>query len=194
RRLGGTPQRFVALRGLQTFYAVRAELPMAAELAEELLRLAQRQHDPTLLVFADLSLGSTLFHRGAFVQARVHLEQGTPRNIPWQEHDPAFLYGHSAGVVCLSWATLALWLLGYPEQALQKGHEAITWARQLAQPLSLAFALNWVAWLHQLRREPQAAQDQAEAAMALCTEHRFTHPLPSARVLRAWPLPPPQPA
>ena len=137
RRLGDTPQLFVALRGLQTFHAVRAELPMAAELAEELLCLAQRQPDPTLLVFAHLSLGSTLFHRGAFVQACVYLEQGTPLNIPQQEHDPAFLYGHGPGVVCISWAALALWLLGYPEQALQKGHEAITWARQLAQPFSL---------------------------------------------------------
>jgi len=188
RRMGDTPQLFVALRGLQTFHAVRAELPMAGELAEELLRQAQRQHDPTLLVFAHLSLGSTLFHRGAFVQARVHLEQGTPLNIPRQEHDPAFLYGHSAGVVCLSWATLALWLLGYPEQALQKGHEAITWARQLAQPLSLAFALNWVAWLYQLRREPQAAQDQAEAAMALCTEQGFAQLLAFGRLLRGWAL------
>jgi DNA-binding winged helix-turn-helix (wHTH) protein/predicted ATPase len=188
RHMGDTPQLFVALRGLQTFHAVRAELPMAAELAEELLLLAQRQHDPTLLVFAHLSLGSTLFHRGAFVQARVHLEQGTPLNIPQQDHDPAFLYGHGPGVVCISWAALALWLLGYPEQALQKGHEAITWARQLAQPFSLAFALNWVAWLHQLRREPQAAQDQAEAAMALCTEQGFAQLLAFGRVLRGWAL------
>jgi DNA-binding winged helix-turn-helix (wHTH) protein len=122
RRLGDTLQLFVALRGLQTFHAVRAELQMAAALAEELLLLAQRQNDPTLLVFAHLSLGSTLFHCGAFVQARVHLEQGMALNISPLEHAPAFLYGHSAGVVCISWAALALWLLGYPEQALQRGH------------------------------------------------------------------------
>jgi len=188
RSMGDTPQLFVALRGLQTFHAVRAELPMAAALAEELLRLAHHQHAPTLLVFAHLSLGSTLFHCGAFVQALVHLEQGMPLNIPQQEHDPAFLYGRSAGVVCISWAALALWLLGYPEQALQKSHEAITWARQLAQPLSLAFALDWTAWLHLLRREPQAAQDQAEAAMSLCTEQGFAQLLAFGRLLRGWAL------
>ena len=188
RRLGDTLQLFVALRGLQTFHAVRAELQMASELAEELLLLAQRQHDPTLLVFAHLSLGSTLFHRGAFVQARVHLEQGMALDVPPLDHAPAFLYGHGAGVVCLSWATLALWLLGYPDQAQQRGHEALTRARQLAQPLGLAFALNWVAWLHQLRREPQAAQDQAEAAMALCAEQGFAQLLAFGRLLRGWTL------
>ena len=91
-------------------------------------------------------------------------------------------------MVCISWAALALWLLGYPEQALQRSHEAITWARQLAQPFSLAFALNWAAWLHQLRREPQAAQDQAEAAMALCTEQGFAQLLAFGRLLRGWAL------
>jgi len=139
-------------------------------------------------VFAHLSLGSTLFHRGAFVQARVHLEQGMALDVPPLDHAPAFLYGHGAGVVCLSWATLALWLLGYPDQAQQRGHEALTRARQLAQPLGLAFALNWVAWLHQLRREPQAAQDQAEAAMALCAEQGFAQLLEFGRLLRGWAL------
>ena len=188
RRMGDTPQLFVALRGLQTFYAVRAELQIAAELAEELLLLAQRQHDPTLLGFAHLSLGSTLFHSGAFVQARVHLEQGMGLNVPPSEHAPAFLYSHGAGVVCLSWAALALWLLGYPDQALQRSHEALTLARQLAQPFSLAFALDWAAWLHHLRREPQATQDQAEAAMALCTEQGFAQLLAFGQLLRGWAL------
>jgi predicted ATPase len=188
RRLGDTLQLFVALRGLQTFHAVRAELPMAAALAEELLLLAQRQHDPTLLVFAHLSLGSTLFHTGAFVQAREHLEQGMALNIPPREHAPAFLYGHGAGVVCISWLALTLWLLGYPEQAQQRGHEALTRAQQLAQPFGLAFAVNWVAWLHQWRREPQVTQAQAEAAMALCTEHGFAQLLALGRMLQGWAL------
>jgi predicted ATPase len=188
RRMGDTLQLFVALRGLQTFHAVRAELQTALALAEELLLLAQRQHDPTLLVFAHLSLGSTLFHSGALVQARVHLEQGMALNVPPLEHAPAFLYGHGAGVVCISWLALTLWLLGYPDQAQQRGHEALTRARQLAQPLGLAFALDWVAWLHQLRREPQTTQDQAEAAMALCTEQGFAQLLAFGRVLRGWVL------
>ena len=188
RRMEDTLQLFVALRGLQTFHAVRAELQMALALAEELLLLAQRQHDPTLFVFAHLSLGSTLFHSGAFVQARVHLEQGMALNVPPLEHAPAFLYGHGAGVVCISWLALTLWLLGYPDQAQQRSHEALTRARQLAQPFDLAFALDWATWLHQLRREPQATQDQAEAAMALCTEQGFAQLLAFGRLLRGWVL------
>ena len=43
-----------------------------------------------------------------------------------------------------SWAALVLWLLGYPDQALQTGHEAIALAQELAHPYSLIYALNWM--------------------------------------------------
>jgi hypothetical protein len=36
-------------------------------------------------------------------------------------------------------ATGALWRLGYPEQALQRSHEALTLACELSHPFSLAF-------------------------------------------------------
>jgi predicted ATPase len=188
RRLGDTPQLFVALRGLQLYHTVRAELPMASELAEELLLLAQRQHDPMLLVLAHLALGIIRFHSGAFVQARVHLEQGMALDAPELKQAHAFLYGNDAVMVCISWAALTLWLLGYPDQAQQRGHAALTRARQLAQPFSLAFAQAWTAWLHQLRREPRATQAQAEAAMAVCTEQGFAQLLAFGRLLQGWAL------
>ena len=40
-------------------------------------------------------------------------------------------------------------------------------AQELFHPFSLAFALNYAAWLYQLRREQQAAQEQAEATTDL---------------------------
>ena len=72
-------------------------------------------------------------------------------------------------MACLSFAALALWFLGYPDQALKRSHEALTLAQELSHPFSLALALDWAAWLHQFRREGQAAQERAEAAIALST-------------------------
>ena len=91
QRLGDPPQLFVALRGLQLFHVVRAELQTASTLAEDLLLLAQRQHDPTLLVFAHLARGIILFHCGAFGQARAHLAQGMALQVPASPHAQAFL-------------------------------------------------------------------------------------------------------
>jgi hypothetical protein len=59
------------------------------------------------------------------------------------------------------------WLFG---PGLRRSYEAITLARELAHPLSLAFALDFAAVLHQLRREGQDAQERAEALITLSTE------------------------
>ena len=61
-------------------------------------------------------------------------------------------------------------------------------ALELAHPFSLAFALNWAATVHQFRREAQATQEQAEALIALATEHGFGLWVPFATVLRGWAL------
>jgi hypothetical protein len=49
RQVGGTPRLFPALRGLWQFCVLRG-VQMARELAEQFLSLAQRVHDPDLLL------------------------------------------------------------------------------------------------------------------------------------------------
>src|SRR4029453_19622545 len=63
------------------------------------------------------------------------------------------------GVACRSYAALALWWLGYPEQALQRSREALALAEELAHPHSTAYALCCTTVLHQYRREAQRAQE-----------------------------------
>jgi predicted ATPase len=83
---------------------------------------------------------------------------------------------------------VTLWLLGYPDQALQRGHEALTLARELADPVSLAIALCFAMWVHQFRREGRLAQERAEAAIALATEQGFTVVRANGTIFRGWAL------
>ena len=92
------------------------------------------------------------------------------------------------GVVCLSYAALALWQLGRPRQAQDRSHEALSLARDLSHPQSLALALVWGAWLRQFRREPQPAREHAETAAALCAEQGFPLWLSMAVILQGWAL------
>ena len=103
-------------------------------------------------------------------RAREHLEQGFALYDPQQHRAHALLYGQDPGVACLCWAAHVPWYLGYPDQALKRSYEALTLARELSHPYSLAYALVHAAWLHQYRREGQAAQELAEAAIALSGE------------------------
>ena len=90
--------------------------------------------------------------------------------------------------MALYFAALALWYLGYPDQALQRCQQAVTLAQELSHPFSLAFALEGMAELYQFRREAQHTQERAEALMTLSTEQRFAFWLVSATVLRGWAL------
>jgi hypothetical protein len=42
---------------------------------------------------------------------------------------------------------MAMWFLGYPDQALERIDEALTMAQTLAHPYSMAVALNRAAFL-----------------------------------------------
>ena len=105
----------------------------------------------------------------------------TPRSTP-----PVLV--QDPEVMCLSYMAWTLWLLGYPDQALERIQEALTLARELSRPLSLAWALNSAAMVHQFLQEGQAAQEQAEAGVALCTEQGFPYWLAFGTILRGWAL------
>jgi predicted ATPase len=159
----------------------------AHELGEQLLRLARRGHDPALLSTAHRAFGTTSYHRGEFLQARAHLEQSLALYDPQQHRALAVHQGTDPGVVGRSWAAGVLWFLGYPDQALHRGYEALTLARAQAHPFSLALALTLgVATIHQLRREARTAQESVEALMTLATEHGFPHWLAAGTPLRGW--------
>jgi predicted ATPase len=109
---------------------------------------------------------------------------------PQQHRSHIFLYGYGQdpGATSLYYAALALWYLGYPDQALQRSQQAVTLAQDLSHPFSLAFALEGMAEIYQFRREAQRTQERAEALMTLSTEQRFAFWLVSATVLRGWVL------
>jgi predicted ATPase len=188
RQMGDTPQLFPVLYGLFRFYFIRGELQTARELGEQLLTLAQPQQDQVLLLSAHRALGDVLFFLGEVASARAHVEQGIALYNPQQHRSLAFLYGDDPGVDCLSYVALALWWLGYPDQALHSIDAALTLSRQLAHPLSLARALSFAAWLYLFRREWWAAQEQAEIVIALATEQGFPIWTGVGMIFRGWVL------
>jgi predicted ATPase len=186
QQVGETRQLFRVLYGLHNFHLVRAELHTARELSEELLTLAQHIQDPTYLLGAHWTLGGALFCLGEFASACEHWEQSHTLYDSQQHYAHAFLFGWDLGVFCRVWAPHALWHLGYPDQALTMSRQALARAQELSHPFSLAAALDYTAMFHQFRREPRAVHEQAEAAIALCTEQRFAYYLAWGTTMRGW--------
>jgi len=188
QRVGETPQRFAVLRGLWQFYNGRGEYQTARDLGEQCLHLAQQGHDTACLLEAHHTLWTTRFLLGELPLARTHLEQGLALYDPRQHRALAFLYGHDPGVCCRSVAAVALWVLGYPDQAMRQQHAAHTLAQELAHPPSLAFTRMLAAIAYQLRREAHAAHEQAEALIPLATEQGFALFLAIGGILRGGAL------
>ena len=175
QQVGESSQRFAVLDALSIFHYMRAEYRAAQTVAEQFLDLAQRQHDPAQLLRAHGRLSQTLFNVGAFVLSRTHVEQGLALLDP-QGHTtvPSALSRLRASRrTWLHQLSRTLWMLGYPDQAVQRSQEALTLAHALAHPFVLVDALYGSALLQRYRREWQTVQAHTEAMLALATEHGF---------------------
>jgi DNA-binding winged helix-turn-helix (wHTH) protein/predicted ATPase len=188
-QVGDTAQLSKVLMGLFGFHGVRGELQAALKRAEDLLRLAQREHDDFLHCVAHLDMGFALFFRGELAPARANFERALALYDPQQHSDQPLLGGAQDFVVsCLSHLTLGLIVLGYPDQAVTCIREALTRAQELAHPYSLVYALIHAVHVHELRREIQTVQEHAEAMIAICEEQAFAFWLAVGMFYQGWVL------
>ncbi len=183
-----TSQLFPILRGLYVFYLLRGEVRTAHELGERLLSIAQSVHDPAFLLEAHFAVGQTLVFRGEFVAARAHLDHGIALYDPVRHRSHAFLYGQDPGVFCRLLAAWNLGFLGYPDQALSTGQEALAVAQEVDHPLSRAAAHVLFAVTLQFRRDGHAAQEHAGAGVALSAQQGFPFFLALGTVVGGWAL------
>jgi class 3 adenylate cyclase/predicted ATPase len=188
QQVGETLELFPILFGLFRYYVAQPQLHTARELGEILLRLAQRADDPALSVIAHHALGATWCYLGVLPVARQHLEEAIAHYTPDQRRVPMFRSGQDPGVACRINGARTLWLLGYPEQAVARLHDALALAHELSHPYSLASAQQGAALISQLRRDVLTVHAHAEAAVALATEHGFPLWAAMGTSLRGWAL------
>src|SRR5262249_17542969 len=123
-RLGETSQLFPVLWGLWLFHKARSELARAWAMAEDLFRLAQQPGDSALLLQSHQALAVTSLCRGEPAATREHMERGIALYDPGRHSGQTLLFGQDPGSACLAFGALALWLLGFPDQARARMREA----------------------------------------------------------------------
>jgi predicted ATPase len=191
REVGETPTLIPVLQGLRRLYALRGDRgdgQKARELGEQLLTLAQGQKDTTLLQEAHWANGQTLCYLGELNPARTHLEQSSAFYTPQSLSSQVSRDAAGTQIACLVHMGYVLWVLGYPDQALETSDEALSLAHELSHPFTLAFAFWGMAHLNQCRREVQATLERSEATIALSNEQGFQVWVDYGTPLRAWAL------
>ncbi len=185
QQLGDTNHLPPVLYGLYVNNLARANYRNALALGTEFLALAEEQQSPAVIV-GDRAVGVPLFFMGELAQARRIFEAGLAGYDPAKHRPLTWLYGGEPAMVCHNYLAWTKWLQGYPDQALQDSREALRLSREVTHGQSQAQTLAGMALLHQYRREPQAARELAEAAIALASEQGLALWLGWGTILRGW--------
>src|SRR5262249_20892841 len=130
-------QVMVALAG---FYLFRGDLQQAHACAAQGLELSEQTQPRSALLWAHHQLGTILFAMGEFVAGRTHIAEAMALHDRYPPKTSTFRGVDDPAVRCHVDAGLALWCLGYPDQALKESHAGLALAQRLAYPLSLASA------------------------------------------------------
>ena len=184
--VGETPETFRALWGLAVFYHARSELGTAIEMGDQLLGIAERSGDASVLISANISVGCPLLWQGRFAECLARVERSVALYDRDRHRELAYVYGENPGVSSRAYASMALWYLGFPDRALRMIEEAVAVAEEGTHPFSVGYALNFVAVIHLLRRERDAVRRAAERTIAVAEEQHLGLWLNTGNFYRAW--------
>ena len=166
--------RFKALWGLYYYSMSSGRLREAAAHADELLGLAQRLGADDLILEGHHAKWSTSTWCGKFAAANEHTQEGILRYDCTQHHALAFTFsGHDPGVCARAVRAMNMALLGFPQQAMKHAGEAVTLARSLSHPYSLALAMWLCAIVLQVGRQRRSCRDLATELLEVSQEHDF---------------------
>jgi predicted ATPase/DNA-binding winged helix-turn-helix (wHTH) protein len=168
-----TFQAFQVMGGYWLMAIARPQLPTVRELAEHLLRMSQSVQNRLLTTCAHLALGMTGFYQGELILAQNQWKEALTIYDPHDHNALHSLFGQDPGVLCLCYLARDLWLLGYPDAALQKGVEAIELAQHVGDWYCLACATMDLAWIHKMRGDLQRTEEQAARCIQVCQQYGF---------------------
>jgi predicted ATPase len=154
---------------IPNFVAFNGEV--ARELAAQFLALAERQGATGPLMIGHQMMGNSLAATGDFAEGRAHYDQAFVLYDPAVHRPLAMRFsGADWRVGVLSFRSLTLWMLGYPEAALADAEQALENAREIGHAATLMLALFWAGLTKMSCRNYAAAKALEEELVALADQ------------------------
>ncbi|WP_442509782.1 protein kinase domain-containing protein [Novipirellula sp. SH528] len=173
-KYGTLEDRFFVMWGLWGWRLIRADMDICDDIAKEVMQLVVNASDGSgLLSEAYWVVGATAYYKGDLRSGLDLLEEGLKRIEPEKERESSLKTGQRCSVLCRSHAALALWQLGFPDQALQHADETIRRAREQNHPFSFAMGLFFRRQVLEFCGLVDQAQESIEEEYAICHENGF---------------------
>ncbi|WP_170381646.1 ATP-binding protein [Ruegeria atlantica] len=185
-RVEETEHLFPVLNGLYSFHLVRAEYDLARNVAGQLLKLASASGETQHRMVAHRAMGAVLFHIGELSPAYEHLNTALELYNRERDGHLAYVYGSDHAAITSCFLSLAIWMRGAPDKALEIQKQAVAAARELEHAHSIAQSLTYLCMLHLLRREPEQVTEVADQLEDLASKHSFKFMSLTAVLWRSW--------
>jgi len=147
---------------------------LAQQVGQDLLRLSRLSNEPAGLVVGYSAYALSLLVAGEFGSCRSNTKELLEIRDPISYRTLVHQTGIHPQVNSKVGLGIALFCLGFPDQARAQSRAAVTEARRLAHPRTLAGSLSGDAWLHSLAGDNAAAlNERADELVAVATDQGF---------------------
>ena len=143
---------------------------VARELAARFLAFGERDEAAVPRMIGHRTMASTLAFTGDLVEAKAHYDQALALYRPAEHRRLMTRFGQDLRVTCLAFRSMALWLLGYPEAALNDADRALMEARQLEHAATFMFTLNFPILVNTYCGNYHAASEHLKELVVLAEE------------------------
>jgi tetratricopeptide (TPR) repeat protein len=172
-QLDDPPEVFPVRWALTLFHAIRGDLRVYRERADELMIQAEQSGNPSYLMAAHHLVGVSLEFLGNMVESSRVLDRGRDLHVPAEHMTYTATFGLDPGMIARAMSSRPLWALGYPDRADERARETLTLARSQRQPMTLAFALVVAQGIHLYRGESAEAVSMGDEIVALSREYEL---------------------
>jgi predicted ATPase/class 3 adenylate cyclase len=186
-RLGDEEPLLATLSGEFVYHFVRGDYAMMQRLTGEAGQAAKRLSNPMIVLASHRLAGITAMYSGTFAAARSEFEDILRLYEVSQHRSQPVHYVHDPQISALTYLTIVLWLLGFPDQAHRCRQAALCSAAELDQANLTAHVHNFAgAGLDELCDDARGVATHAAAIIELSDQHSLGYWRVNGLILRGW--------
>jgi predicted ATPase len=173
-----------ALWLLATFRLGRSEHAEVDRLSAQFFELAKKLNDPALLALASLQVSP--LHEGRLREARRILERAAAVADIRLQRSLAQRFGMAPAAVALGYLGNCLWMMGYPEQAIQTNQQGMVMTEAVEHPMTTCYVTSRSCWLGLLMGDPGYVDASAKKLYQVAHKYGFKNFEFGSQFLENW--------